>query len=90
VLKGELEAVLAAPRAYIKRPWREVLQQLGVQPSGLSYVRREVAAFKTRVRKVLKDPALAKLIAQVEKAMPDRRGRPKKRGEAHAQTSRTR
>lgn len=75
---AELQTYLAAPRAAYKRSWREVLQALGMQSSGLSYVRREVRKFKDRVRETLDWPELANLIAQVEDDMPDRRGRPRK------------
>lgn len=75
---GELRNYLVAPRSAYKRPWREVLQGLGMRSSSLSYTRREVAKFKHRVRETLDWPELSNLIAEVERAMPDRRGRPRK------------
>lgn len=83
---GELRAFLTHPvddegQSIKKRPWSEVLKELGMNPNSGSYVRKEVAAFRQRLRAVFSDPdseELLDLVARVEAEMADSRGRPRR------------
>lgn len=71
ITPSELRRVLTAPRAVTKRPWPDVMRVLKMKVSGQSYVRDETRKLKSRVG----DTEMASLIGEVERAIPDKRGR---------------
>ncbi|MDI6773641.1 MAG: hypothetical protein QME77_13795 [bacterium] len=73
----ELRAYLADPGNRKKRTWSAVARVLGKPESSISYIRREVRAFRRRLQALYPDwPEMICLTAQVERAMRDTRGRP--------------